>query len=257
MRSYTTHGTGRTTKVLFVPTYGPARTVTSAPAENAKKIASLLGRTRTQMPAALYDPAIKLDGAPFEARRHLLGVYDSVAAGRGWTVVDFTWEAAEALAADLAQAVQGLPAPVVAAVRSELGEHLAGMDGVLVPARANNAYGRRSYLNLVVSAPMHSDQLWTELAGQYGDLGVRPDDEHLPLGGPLAVSTEWFALVSELHDAEPTQDAPYDCSDIAELRRMAGEDDDIDLNIRVDHLLAFVAHHYPALLEQVEAKLSS
>jgi hypothetical protein len=49
------------------------------------------------MLAALYTPAVALDGQPFEARRHPLGVYDAVAAGRVWTVTaGIAHEAAEA-----------------------------------------------------------------------------------------------------------------------------------------------------------------
>src|SRR5690606_16962774 len=117
MREYTTLGSGKSTKVLDVNPYREARTVTTCSNGAAKAVARSLKRTDRMLPAALYDLAVELDGRPVEARRHLLSHFDAnVAAdiaGNGGS-----WETAEQLVADVAAAVRGETAAVVAAVRS-------------------------------------------------------------------------------------------------------------------------------------------
>ena len=261
MRSYTTLGTGKSTKVLAVPQYGsePARTVTTAPAADATRLARLLQRTDRELAAALFQPALELDGKPFEARRHLLSVFDTTAAGTQPGSVSPAWRTAEAMVADLARAVTQLPTPVVTAVRAELAEHLYGFDGVLVPARATtpgSGRHKRACLDLVISAPLHwmGESFWDELAGDFADLGLWDDDTTFPLGGRLVVSTEFYTLVSELHGSEPTADTPFACT-MRELRSMVDEGEEVELSVRLDHFLAFVRQHHPGRLAAIEAKI--
>ncbi len=123
MRRYTTLGTGEATKVLAVTDYHPARTITTCTLETATAVCRALGHTDRELAAALYPLAVHLDGQPVEARRHLLGVFDDVAAAgpqldptletRGVTEPGTPWTPATVLVIRLARAVAGAPVAAV------------------------------------------------------------------------------------------------------------------------------------------------
>jgi hypothetical protein len=58
------------------------------------------------------------------------------------------------------------------AVRSELGGHLSGLDGVLVPAQATTYGYKRVRLPLVLSPYLDNDQWWACSAGPCSSSGV-------------------------------------------------------------------------------------
>jgi hypothetical protein len=256
MRNYATLGQGKSTKVLAVDDYNPARTVTTCSADAATGIARMLGKTDREIPAAMYPLAVALDGKPVEARRHLLGVYDTVIAGTRRPVRNDEWHRSEVLVTDLSATVADQPAPVIAAVRTELANHLAGLDGVLVPARANTPGYHRYYFDLVVSRALHDDHWWEYLLDGTGDLQVLDDDETIPVGGPLVGTMELNQLVHEFYDAEPTGPEWGFSMGMKNLMEEVRDDSSVELNIRVDHFLAFVAYHRPDDMPTVKAALT-
>lgn len=254
MREYTTLGSGKSTKVLDVNPYREARTVTTCSNGAAKAVARSLKRTDRMLPAALYDLAVELDGRPVEARRHLLSHFDAnVAAdiaGNGGS-----WETAEQLVADVAAAVRGETAAVVAAVRSELEGHLYGFDGVLVPARVVTDGYKRAKLDLVISGPLSwMGDFWEYLLGPHGDLASGADDPDFPVGSEVVETTELYGLMRELHDAEHPGLGFTDFS-MAELFDMSGDDMPPMLLVRTDHFVAWVEHHRADDLAKVRTAL--
>jgi hypothetical protein len=246
MRSYTTLGEGKSTKVLEVPSYGTAVTVTSCPADRARQVAAALVGTDRCLPVELYPVAVACDGAPVQARRHLLAFYDSVADGKDPGSGGPAWERAEAVVARLGRAVTGLPAAVIAAVRAQLAEHLAGFDGVLVPARISTVGRRRMCLDVVVSAGTgwEQDRWWDDVLAS-GDLSAEQDDPGLPCGGPLVVCGELSELPNDLYHTEPAGTGFADWS-MKNLMEEAGDGSGLQVGVRTSHLIAWVAHHRPA-----------
>lgn len=235
---YTTLGTGKTTKVITVRPLQVATTITTCPADAATAIAAALNRTQSQIPAALYDLAIAAEGRPVQARRHLLSVFDQATSGAP-TLRGGPWQLAENLARAAGTAVRDLPAPVQAAVRAQLAEHLTGMDGVLVPAHATTDARRAGVLRLVISpALLHTDD-WTR------HLVTVPDSVAYPLGEHVVDSAGFSELVELLWDCEPAT-PDYASTAIAELEAEAGPDQPVYLLVPARHLQAWVSHHRPA-----------
>ena len=260
MRSYTTLGEGRATKVLSVVEHSTsARTVTTCDLPVAKQLCLALSRTDRCLPVELFELAVSLDGAPVQARRTLLSFYDASLSGEPTSAGEH-WVAAETLVSKLAAAVAGAPDAVQRAVRDELADHLTGMDGVLVPARAVLDQHKAMTVDLVISGPLEwmSESFWEYLLGPHGDLGSTGDDERFGLGGELVCTVELHGLLSELYDAEPNSYA-FSAFSVRELFDAADDDSGIapELLVRTDHLLAWVRHHRPGDAAVVAERLAT
>lgn len=257
VRNYITLGEGRSTKVLSVAPHVPARAVTTCDVEVAKRLCYALSRTDRCLPAELFDLAVSLDGEPVEARRTLLSFFDAALAG-STVSAGAAWVSAESLVASLAEAVTDASEPVRRAVRDELADHLTGMDGVLVPARAVLDVRKSMTVDLVISGPLGwlGDSFWSNLLNY--ELELVDDDQRFPLGGPLASSIEFYLVLHELYDVEPSSDA-FTAFSVQDLFRNADDDSGIapELMVRADHLLAWVARHRPVDVEAVRQHLST
>lgn len=250
MRSYSTLGTGKSTKVIDAPDTpsAQARTVTTCDAETAGFLARVLTDTDRKLPAALHPVAVELDGTPVQARRHLLEVFDrAVAAHPDRVPADIgPWFDAEHLVIRLAETVAGYaPAAVIAAVRTELAGHLDGFDGVLVPAVADYPGSRRlGTLPLVLSGALDamSDQWWFDVLGEHTDLDMVSD----PNGKTQVRSHEFYMLCDYLTDAEPATTKYEHDSMITLVQASIPGDIPVEFDIAHRHLEAWIAHHRPA-----------
>lgn len=246
MARYTTLGDGKNTKILAVSDFNPARTVVTCDNDRARTTSRALCGTDTQMWSSLHPLAVALDGEPVEARRRLLGVYDTAAAGGPVDTTDELWGPPSSLVAAVGSAVAGAPVPVISAVRDELADHLDGLDGVLVPARAVTYGHKRMNCPIVIGQVLDYDAWWEyDIVGNDAGLSAQSDDDLWPAGGPLVGTGDGlYEILAELWDQEPFGN-DYSAFTISEIR----DEDDCGLLVRCDHLVAWARHHRPDVVD--------
>lgn len=250
MSGYTTLGSGRTAKILCTDVFDKVEVVTTCPADAAREVASWLNRTRTELLSALHPVAVAANGTPVQARRALLDRFDAAVGGTAPVTADTdVWVHAHTLVDRLAATLGGCPAPVVRAVRTELGKHLAGCDGVLVAGTFTATAYRPSCLRIVIT-PVLDPQL--DMFSLNGTLFSPGEDNGIyPVGGPTAdVGESAFELMDACFGQTPVMGAPYEEAPMVALQQESGVDDPPTLEVPYAHLRAWAAHHAPELLDR-------
>lgn len=253
---YTTLGTGNKTQILFTDSGHPARAIASLPHTNAEECARALQRAYTDMPSALFAPAVEQAGAPVEARRILLNMFDACASNSPVTSQGPAWRIAEQLIARVGRGVAGCSPATIASIRKEIAEQAlpAAYDGILVPARISSEDAGEitlvisDFLN-VVFAENESDarntleNLSTQREAHDPTYG---NTTEFPFGQPVVAGIDDAHAVDTYWDASPYYDTSFSQTPVHSIVNDSPSRAPT-MDFRVSDFQAWIAHNCPTL----------